>query len=266
MASRMDKYYSNNSSSVRKRSQKNQDLYRDIYDMGEYTNIEAVATLEKTNEIDITKIKDMLKNREAYKKQKQYRQILRKEEIEEPEVSNEFVEKEQDKIYDIRDVLTRAKDNKPKEKSFRSLDNTNYNILKNIDLKKEEKYEDDDELKELINTITSTSMLNKMNDKELGLNMFDLESTNTTIVEESKSIKTLLEEAKAYEEKKKKIDNTIDDSFYTSSLNFSKEDFEEAGKVIKKKSKKKLLLKILFIMGLLIITGLIIFGVYYLIK
>ncbi len=266
MTSRMEKYYRNNSN-IKKRSQKNQDLYRNIYDMGEYTNIEAVATLEKTNEIDISKIKDMLKDRESYKKQKQYRQILHEEKKEEPVVP-EFDLKD-DKVYDIRDVLTKAKNKRPKEESFRSLDNTNYNILKNLELNNDKIIEnEEDELKELINTITSTSMLNQMNDKELGLNMLDLDSNDNTTIEDNKSIKMLLEEAKANDEKNKKIDDTdtIDNSFYTSSLNFNKEDFEEADKIINKKSKKKLLLKIIFIIMLLIITGLIIYGVYSLIK
>ena len=66
----MEKYYSSQPETT-KRSQRNQSLYREIYDLGEYSNIEAVATLDRTNEIDITKIKDMLKNREDYKRQKE---------------------------------------------------------------------------------------------------------------------------------------------------------------------------------------------------
>ena len=53
MASRMEKYY-RQQLEVTRRSQRNQNLYREIYDLGEYSNIEAVATLDRTNEIDIT--------------------------------------------------------------------------------------------------------------------------------------------------------------------------------------------------------------------
>ena len=82
MASRMEKYY--NSETVKKRIQKNQSLYRQMYDIGEYSNIEAVESLDRTNEIDITKVKQMLQNREEYKRQKQYRSLLNQEEEKEP--------------------------------------------------------------------------------------------------------------------------------------------------------------------------------------
>ena len=228
--------------------------------------------MEKSNEIDITKIKNMLKNRESYKKQKQYRQITKTENLDEKEdakdiISNDFTEKKEEKIYDIRDVLNKAKDKKPEKESFHSLDNTNYNILKNLKLNNENKKEyEDDDLKELINTITSTSMLNQMTDKELGLNMFDLDSTTDVKREGNDSIKSLLEQAKKYEEKKKVEQTNIDNSFYTSSLNFTKEDFEEANQYSKEKKSKKILLKIFVFIFLIAITALIIFGVYNLIK
>ena len=72
MVSRMEKYY-RNEVDTKQRSQKNKDLYRSIYDAGEYSNIEGIATMDKNNEIDITKVRNTLKNRENYKRQKQYR-------------------------------------------------------------------------------------------------------------------------------------------------------------------------------------------------
>ncbi|MBE6160354.1 MAG: hypothetical protein E7157_04855 [Lactobacillales bacterium] len=268
MVSRMEKYYKNEVAS-KQRSQKNKDLYRSIYDDGEYSNIEGIATMDKNNEIDITKVRNTLKNRENYKRQKQYRQITKqKDDYEEKNVSRDFTSNEQ-KNYDIRDILNKARDKKPVEDTPRSLDNTNYNILKSLKLNSEKDHHkefEDDELKELINTITSTSMLNQMNDKELGLNMFDLEETTENKIEGKESVKQLLEQAKKYQENKSDTIPDLDDSFYTSSLNFNKEDFEEANDYIKKKKSKKILSKILLFVGLIVVTGLIIFGVYYLIK
>ena len=129
MVSRMEKYYHNNNG-IKKRSQKNINLYRDIYKDSEYSNIEGFATMDRNNEIDITKIKNTLKNRENYKKQKEYR-ILKHEEEQEENISNDFKETEQHRNYDIRDILSKAKDKKPESDTPRSLDNTNYNILKN---------------------------------------------------------------------------------------------------------------------------------------
>ena len=268
MVSRMEKYYKNEIAS-KQRSQKNKELYRSIYDDSEYSNIEGIATMDKNNEIDITKVRNTLKNRENYKRQKQYRQITKQKiDYEEENISRDFAVKEQ-KNYDIRDILNKAKDKKPVEDTPRSLDNTNYNILKNLKLNNEKDYHKDfeeDELKELIHTITNTSMLNQMNDKELGLNMFDLEETAENKIEGKESVKQLLEQAKKYQESKSDTIPDLDDSFYTSSLNFNKEDFEEANDYVKKKKSKKILSKILLFVGLIAITGLIIFGVYYLIK
>lgn len=268
MASRMEKYYNTNNA-IKQRSQKNQDLYRDIYDLVEYSNIEGIATMEKSNEIDITKIKKMLKNREEYKKQKEYRKIINKDDEKEI-INNSFSHKEEDKNYDIRDILNKAKDKKPEENSYRSLDDTNYNILKNLKLDNLKNYDldedNEDDLKELINTITNTSMLNKMNDHELGLNMFDLESNNNTIVAGKKSIKDLLEQAKEIDENNIKHTRELDKSFYSNSLNFSKEDFEDINEKLSNKKTKKIILKITLFSSLLITTGIIIFIVYNLIN
>lgn len=265
MVSRMEKYYKNNSNDIKKRSQKNVDLYHTIYSEGQYSNIEGIATMDKTNEVDITKVKNMIKNRENYKRQKEYRN-LRNIEEEIPETTNDFVEKEE-KVYDIRDILNKAKDKKPEEDTPRSLDNTNYNILKDLKLnsKKEKNKEyEEEELKELINTITNTSMLNQMNDQELGLNMLDLQDTDMKL-ESSKSVQQLLEQARKYQEKEDTNKN-LDKSFFTSSLNFSKDDFEDAEEYLSKKKSKGLLKRIVLFIFLLAITTSIIVGVYMLIK
>ncbi len=258
MVSRMEKYYNN--VDVKKRSQKNKNLYNDIYSDIEYSNIEGIATIDNNNEIDITKVKNTIKNRENYKKQKDFIKFNEEEEI---EVADDFNQKET-KNYDIRDILVKAKDKKGVEDTPRSLDNTNYNILKELKLNNEKdksKDFEDEELKELINTITNTSMLNQMDDQELGLNMFNLENTDEKL-EASQSVKQLLEQARKYQEKKDNVDN----SFFTSSLNFSKDDFEDAEQYIKEKKSKKVLTRVLIFVGLLIVTVAIIVGVYFLIK
>ena len=61
MGSRMEKYYRTNSN-IKSRSLKNEKLYRTIYDVGEYTNIEGIASIEKTNQIDLTQIQELLKS------------------------------------------------------------------------------------------------------------------------------------------------------------------------------------------------------------
>jgi hypothetical protein len=116
MASRMEKYYARQAE-TKKRSQKNQQLYREMYDMGEYSNIEAVTTLDHTNEIDITAVKQMLKNREDYKRQKEYRSLLRGEE--EKKEEKKELQIEEVKNFDIKDALEKLKEEKKEDNTYR---------------------------------------------------------------------------------------------------------------------------------------------------
>ena len=100
MASRMDRYRNDTERSV-----KNQEIYKQIGDIGSYTNIEGIANINDNNEINISKIKEMLKNRENYQKEKRYRDLLVSEE------KTEDLKKDVEEIerkYDIKDVLTDA--------------------------------------------------------------------------------------------------------------------------------------------------------------
>lgn len=265
MASRMEKYYKSHSASS-KRSERNQDLYREIYDLSEYSNIEAVATLEHTNEIDITKIKNMLKNREDYKKQKEYRSLLSREEEMEVEIKKE---EEEIRNYDIKEALDKLKETKKADDEYRSLNNTNYSILKELQIRNEGKKElphtEDKELKEMINTITSTSLLNKLDNEELSLNMFeDLASSGETTIENKNTIQALLEEAKALDKKKLDEQRTseIDNSFYTSSLNLDSKDFEELYEKEERRSKVNLKIKLVVGAILIFVSIFIIFFIY----
>ncbi len=236
MASRMERYYRSNN--PKRRSQLNQDLYHNIYEDGEYSNIEGVAMIDKSNEIDITKVKKMLKNREDYKRQKEYRNLIKIEEEPKEDISQEFLSDESEKTYDIMDVLKVAKENKDEDNRYLSLDNTNYNILKQLKIEKENKKVEKDEgeeLKELINTITNTSMLNKLGDEELSLKLLeDLKGDTKTVKMENK--------------------DKIDDTFYTSSMKINKEDFED-GYI---PSKKEKIIKISVIATLVVLAVVVI--------
>ena len=270
MASRMERYYKQNSSRT-KRSERNQSLYRDIYDSSSYSNIEGIATIEKSNEIDITKVKKMLKNREEYKRQKEVSRIMDKKE---PEVYVEPVQTltvDNDKNYDIRDILDKAKVNKKSEDKYHSIDNTSYYILKKLKAKKDlfKEEQDENELRELIDTITSNTAINQLGDKELSLDLLDDLKSNDddTIIESNSSIRNILEEAKQ-EEIRKKQDSTaeLDKSFFTSSLNFGEDDFEKIASLNSNLMKNNILLKLLVFVVLVAITAGIIFLVYNFIK
>ena len=257
MASRMDRY--NNDINQVGRSSRNKSLYKQIEDLDSYTNIEGVATIEKTNEIDISKVKEMLKNRENYKKQRELKGIIK----EEKEVENYVPQKKEEiRNYDINDILSKAKETPKDDNKYRSLGEEQYNVLKSLN-KKGKEYDiekEEEELKELINTLTATKALTKLNDTD-DVGLLD-ELKSDTMVGDVSSIKKIIEEEKELSTKEPVVEGKeeIDKSFYTSSFGFTKKDFDELKSMnhnIKKSNKFIIILLIVLIV--LIIAGVLYF-------
>lgn len=251
MTSRMEKYYKTRDS--KRRIVRNEDLYQTIYEDETYSNIEGVVATPNANEINIEKIKELITSHEN--KKRQPRQLVRKSVDFEPEIA---VSDEEEKNYDIRDVLVKAKDSREENKDeYRSLKNTEYNILKNIKIDKEDK-EQEEELKELINTITNTSMLNKLGDKELSLDLLD-ELKSDTMIGEPSAIKSLLKETK---EQNNANTREMDTSFFTSSLNFKDKDFEQLQDLNKSINKNNKIIQIVLITLFVIVAIILVFAIY----
>lgn len=257
--SRMDRYYKKDFASTTKRTTRNQQLYRSMYEDSEYSNIEGIATIEKSNEVDITKIKNMLKNREQTNSHQEFKNYIPKE-----IPKYDTFERDEDRIYDIRDILNKAKTNKEEEK-YQSLKDFDFAFLNEL---KEKKNNPNTSLGEMVDTITNTSKLNKLSDQELGLNMFeDLKSDNNTIIQSKDSIRSILEEVKKNDEKKQENTNTnLDKSFFTSSMNFTDDDFEQIAELNKQIKKNSLTIKILIFVILIAITIGVVFLVFNLLK
>lgn len=239
MPSRMERYYKTSSKETRRRVNKNQDLYKKIYDEVEYTNVEGISIIEKNEKLDMDKIRELINSREEIKKTKP---IV--ETIFEPEIIEEEVEQ---KNYDIRQILDKAKSERiDHEPSF---SNTQYNILKSIKLSEEVSVPtavSDDDLKDMIEAIT-----NKNNDT--GDLLDDLKSIHDpnmrALIEEQETIKINEEE--------------VDKSFFTSSLGLSNEDFEDFKEMKDSIKTNNALTKVLlFILVLVLIAG-IAFLVYH---
>ena len=249
MNSRMERYYKDSNT----RSKRNKNLYGDIYSEAKYTNIEGIASIDNANEIDITKIKEMLQNRENYQKTRQYRRLTEREEPEEKKVIPEPKTTEIPS-YDIRNVLNKARENKKPDDKERVLKNTQYDILKDLNLKKEAVEEDlkeEDELKELIHTITNTSMLNKMGGSELATDFLKDLTGEDTSVGELNNVKEIISEKKELN-----MNNSMDNSFFTSSLKLSKKDFDNG-----ETSSKHIVTKIIIVLLILVIIGAVVFMV-----
>ena len=148
MNSRMDKYV-NNSTTIKKRTQKNEKLYDKVLDMSiDYVDIDVNNAIE-LNPNNISK-----STREDYQKQKELSKILPRNEKPEAYVKQE-VEPKENRIYDINEILELARKNKLFEDSEKKrLINTEYNILTKLDidnLDSEDMKKED--LKSLINDI-----------------------------------------------------------------------------------------------------------------
>lgn len=248
MASRMERYQEKV-----ERSTKNEDLYRSIQDTANYSNIEGVVTIDKTNEIDITRVKAMLQNRETYQKRKQYTELV----DEDLPAEEQIVEYDyNDKNYDIKDVLDKALEDSPQPSENRTLKHTQYNILEKLNLRATP--EEETALQELIDTIALRNQEEQNKVVEEGGLLDDLKSN--TMVGDPTSIKRIIDDAK---ESEKKLDETkdhgtdlnkLDKSFYTTSLGFTDDDFEDIKNLDKSITKHNKLLKVLIILiGLIIL-------------
>lgn len=148
MNSRMNKYV-NNSTTIKKRTQKNEKLYDKVLDMSiDYVDIDV------NNAIELNPNNTSKSTREDYQKQKELSKILPRNEKPEAYVKQE-VEPKENRIYDINEILELARKNKLFEDSEKKrLINTEYNILTKLDidnLDSEDMKKED--LKSLINDI-----------------------------------------------------------------------------------------------------------------
>ena len=225
MNSRMDKYY-NSKEYVGKRSQKNEQLYKEVNkqsleDFNVNSNVSVLS--DNGSSIDLDMLKDML--------DKRYKQSERRKTInlDLPDVE-EKINLEQTKEYDINTILEKAHENKTinyEKERLKKIRDTQYDILKGLDLnKKEEEYQEptaeEKKLMTLINTITA----NEINSKEKDVDPLDLfqdlkGSENTAVLDGLKEDVKIL----ANKSTDNKPIDKIDKTFFTNSL--SKSDFED---------------------------------------
>ena len=259
MKSRMERYYESNTPSLNpSRTEKNRALYENDYkgdyDLKNYSNIEGFAEIDKTNEINIDKLKALLKKREE-EKELELPHLIKRSTESKPLL---FDDKEEKK-HDLTEILKEAKSERKNDDKQRNLNNTQFDILKNINMREEQENE---ELNDLINTITNTSILNKLADKELSLNLLDdLKSNDNTSIVSPSDIKDAIKSQNNSYESTNEL-SKIDKSFYTSSLGFTSDDFEQLRDIQATiKTNNRLIKFLVFILALAIVAG-IIFLVY----
>ena len=252
MNSRMDKYY-DSSNTVKTRSQKNEELYKQVSkqaleDFNVNSNVSVLS--DNSNTIDLEMLKDML--------DKKYRETVKKKSINlELEEKEEDSFLEQTKEYDINAILEKARENKTidyEKERLKKIRDTQYDILKGLNLEKEEvkPTKEEEKLMDLINTIT----VNEMNGKKSDLDPLDLfedlkGSENTQVIEGIKEQTSNIDTDKIKSVVKKEVEEQIDKSFYTKSFNLSKNDFDDFKDLQDDVKSNKILVTILSIIVIL---------------
>lgn len=271
MMTRVDRSFDEPIDYIPKRVAKNSSLYEqmkntelDTFDIA--SNAKVIG--DNNSQMDIDKIKEILEKN--YQTTPQRRSLK----MDIPEDEEYIMEKTRE--YDINSILEAARQEKEvdyEEERLKKVRDTQYDILKNLELEAEEKEtskKNKEELLELINTINLNEVQNKTKEimdsetEELNpLNILsDLKGDENTVVAGAKEFNdemASLEEKKETEKEEvnKALDEDIDESFYTNSMSFSKKDFADFDDVNEKSS---IFVKIIIvILVILIIAGIVLF-------
>ena len=196
MGSRMDKYNDTNIDNIPKRSVKNQELYKQIYNA--YDDFENLVVPSNVKEIDLSTLKKEISSRDEYRKIKDYgditnNKVIRKEIIQEEQ-------KKENEIYDINVLMKNAVENNKEDVVLidDSVDYLSKLKLEDIDVSDNEVEDIDEELLKTANL--SLELLS------------DLKGDNENTVVEAPSFDEI------------SLDG--DDQFYSGKYKFSEKDFD----------------------------------------
>lgn len=255
MKSRMERY--TNEYDETQRTAKNQDLYEEIYN----NNVPSsnVTVLANESEIDISKIKELVENREGYNRLKKYQEIIKTDPILEEDKDYDIYEDIDNKIYDINMILEDAKLKRgvPEREKYRNLRNTQYNILSNLNLKEEVEEEQMD-----TEFFTQDKTFKKLKDEtEEEQDDDEDDTTSKDLFDDLKGLgNTILTEAINPEQAKEASKEETDEKeFYTNHLSFTKEDFEGFQNLHTTIKKNNKLIKVLITILTLVIVAVIVF-------
>ncbi|MDD6878895.1 MAG: hypothetical protein PUD59_01515 [bacterium] len=238
------------------RISKNEYLYDDINNK---IGFEEIVSLDSNSKINLSNLSN-INNREDYHKVKDYKDIINFEK------EKEIVEKKEEvkKVYDINSILEDAKKNRAKYDELerkRKLKENDYVSLANLNDK--EKYKtkdiDEDELKNLIDTITSHNLLNEIKQAEGKPSQNEEKEIFSDLLaaeDEENNMEGIAKEFTKNDDKDK-----VDNSFYTKSLDLSKQDFEFSDEI---EEERKTTIKIVSVIAIIIVIILIV--IFFILK
>lgn len=286
MTSRMDKYQDNFTQPIKatqSRSQKNARLYQELYTnkvLTEFTEIENNNAIDLSNSSTI----DFTNRRESFQRNKQLFSGNIEESTGLPKKNKSTVSNTKgdviEKNYNINDILDAARKNREIDQETnkkRYMKTLEYSILSDLNQEKLKEYQErkkklsrdeEENLEELIHTITSNSLRKKIDDELLN-DLLPTEESETVISKE------LLEEIDSRSlSQTEKIDNNreentqeqkIDNSFYTKSMDLSEMDleFSEEDESFLENTKMSITKKIIIFLFIILIVGIVSYVVHH---
>lgn len=234
MESRMERYDEVDINDYQ-RSKKNATLYKEIY--GNYSDLEDLPIPENTNEIEIDSLNSIVGSRVSKRKEEVKNQDYELEDLEDNHEDNE-------KVYDINELLEKAKVENAKVKKEVTVNKNIPNYLANLESDKStkdiiSKYDgnDDDDMPIVKEVVIEEEVNDKKGDSTLSLDILsDLKPSGNTFI--SSGFKE--EEIDKSEEEEKK-------EFYTGNININEDDFEEDDEEFIPEEKSHIFLKVLLL-------------------
>ena len=240
MHSRMDKYELE-TPELKKRTDRNKDLYH-TYEIPDYDkfDVNSNVSILKNNarEIDVDQIRAMLDKK--YRDNVPQRKSIDIPKIEELDQKDPL---EDTKEYDLNSILSKAKDERiidyDKERLTKASNSEDLiSKINNMYASSSIKETEDNDLEELINTITSLELKNQNKDAEfLGLSADEEAKTQTSIILEKK----------------------IENEFNTGQLAVTEDDYEDFKDIQKDIKSNSIFIKVLAFIFIIILIVSIIF-------
>ena len=305
MESRMKRYETSVPKQKLSRSSRNQELYDRLNDVSAFSSL---TDVKETNTVVLDATEKSYRTREGYQKLKEYGDFVPKPKVrKELDDFNHLYKDRENVVYDINSVIEEAKKNRQKRDELeekRRLKNTSYNILASLNEEELEEFKknhnkiiranDEEEIKEIINTITMKAINGEI-DQQTSVNLLSdlmatqaldrvegipseeeqkeekeqekskeiLTASDLKLVEEKNIEESIREQERKEKNQSKNIFKDMDQSFYTRSMDLSDKDFDTGDDDDEEEKKSHPLLKILFTLIFLALIGVV---VYFIIK
>ena len=238
MERRQDRYDVDETNKKMTRTERHKNLYNEINSKIGFSDISSYETGTK---IDLSNLDFGSLQREEYQKVKDYKNIINKDP--DPEVEELPKKQVREKNFDINAVLEEAKKNRKADDELEKKRNLSgdESVLSSLNKKylhtKDFDDEDSDELKELIDTIASKTLVDDIKDEEEKELLSELLATTIDIKLEqelsNEEINKLYESDDDNEEEEQDVTDeldgnidtsTLENSFFTHSVELKKDD------------------------------------------